>query len=58
MEPCDIKQVTLIGVGLLGGSVGLAIKAYNPQAHITGVGRRQSSLDAAMQAGASTRSCS
>jgi len=55
MEPCDIKQVTLIGVGLLGGSVGLAIKAYNPQAHITGVGRRQSSLDAAMQAGAIDR---
>jgi prephenate dehydrogenase len=46
-----IKHVTIIGVGLLGGSVGLAIKAWRPAVKIAGVGRRSSSLDAALAAG-------
>jgi len=44
--------VTIVGVGLLGGSAGLALKAHDPQIRVAGVGRRQSSLDAAMAAGA------
>lgn len=47
-----MKQVTIIGVGLLGGSVGLAVKALNPRVHVAGVGRRQSSLDEALKVGA------
>ena len=44
--------MTIVGVGLLGGSAGLALKAHDPQIRVAGVGRRQSSLDAAMAAGA------
>ncbi len=46
------KHVTVIGVGLLGGSAALAIKAYDARVKIAGVGRRQVSLDMAMEAGA------
>lgn len=46
------KHVTVIGVGLLGGSAALAIKAHDSRVKIAGVGRRRASLDAAMQAGA------
>ncbi len=46
------QHVTVIGVGLLGGSVGLALKARNPGVRIAGVGRRQASLDAALEVGA------
>ena len=52
MAKRKIKHVTIIGVGLLGGSAGLAIKAYDPAVRVAGVGRRQASLDAAMAAGA------
>jgi len=44
--------VTIIGVGLLGGSAGLAIKAHDPSIRVEGVGRRRSSLDQALKAGA------
>ena len=44
--------MTIVGVGLLGGSAGLALKADDPRIRIAGVGRRQRSLDAAMAAGA------
>jgi prephenate dehydrogenase len=48
----QIKHVTIIGVGLLGGSAALAIKAEDPDVTIAGVGRRQSSLDMALKVGA------
>jgi len=44
--------VTIVGVGLLGGSAALAIKANDARVKIAGVGRRQSSLDAAGDVGA------
>ena len=47
-----LKHVTVIGVGLLGGSVGLAIKARVPKVGIAGVGRRRKSLDEALRVGA------
>jgi len=47
-----IEHVTIIGVGLLGGSVGLAIKARDPEIRVAGVGRRRSSLESALAAGA------
>lgn len=45
-------RVTIVGVGLLGASLGLALKARNLASSITGVGRRQSSLDTALAMGA------
>lgn len=47
-----LQHVTVIGAGLLGGSAALAIKAYDSRVKIAGVGRRQVSLDAALEAGA------
>ncbi len=44
--------VTLIGVGLLGGSIGLALKERGLATRIRGVGHRQSSLDTALDLGA------
>ncbi len=46
------KKITVVGVGLLGGSVGLAAKAADERVRVVGVGRRQSSLDKALAAGA------
>ena len=47
-----LHHVTIIGVGLLGGSAGLAIKAHDPRVRVAGVGRRQASLDKALEVGA------
>jgi prephenate dehydrogenase len=44
--------VTIVGAGLLGGSLGLALKERGLATTIRGVGRRQSSLDAAQACGA------
>ncbi len=51
MEPA-FKHVTIIGVGLLGGSVAMAIKRAMPGAAVAGVGRRRQSLDEALALGA------
>lgn len=42
-------SVAIIGVGLLGASLGLALKAHGYAGQILGVGRRQPSLDQAKQ---------
>jgi prephenate dehydrogenase len=52
MADKPLQHVTIVGVGLLGGSAALAIKAGDARVKIAGVGRRQSSLDAAMEVGA------
>jgi len=44
--------VTIVGVGLLGASLGLALKARHLAATVRGVGHRQPTLDTAMQTGA------
>jgi len=44
--------VTVIGTGLLGGSLGLALKARGLAGTVRGVGHRQSSLDQARAVGA------
>jgi prephenate dehydrogenase len=46
------KQATIIGVGLIGGSLGLALKKRGLARRVVGVGHRQPSLDAARAAGA------
>lgn len=44
--------VTVIGVGLLGGSLGLALRERGLAERIRGVGHRRSSLEAALRCGA------
>ncbi len=46
-----LKHVTIIGTGLLGGSVGLAVRRAFPGVEVAGVGRRRASLNAAKRKG-------
>ena len=46
------KRAVIVGVGLLGGSVGLALRARGMAEHIVGWGRRAESLQEALQLGA------
>ncbi|MCJ7543099.1 MAG: prephenate dehydrogenase [Phycisphaerae bacterium] len=48
----NLRHVTIIGAGLLGGSAALAIQRACRGVHIAGVGRRQKSLDQALTVGA------
>jgi prephenate dehydrogenase len=48
----NLSHVTIVGVGLLGGSAGLALKAHDPSIRIAGAGRRRESLDQALRIGA------
>ena len=36
-EESDFKKITIIGVGLIGGSLGLALKKKNPKFKISGI---------------------
>ena len=46
------QNVAIIGVGLIGGSIGLALRERQLADEIVGVGRRQASLDRALNCGA------
>ena len=52
MKP--LKNVAIIGVGLIGGSIGLALRERNLAETVVGIGRRQGSLRIARRAGAVT----
>jgi prephenate dehydrogenase len=47
-----IDTLTIVGVGLLGGSIGLAVRQRGLARHVIGVGHQQSSLDVALERGA------
>ncbi len=49
------QQVTIIGVGLLGGSLGLVLKEKGLAQTVVGIGRRQPNLELAVQMGAIDR---
>src|SRR5439155_25557914 len=53
---CDemFSRISILGVGLLGGSVGLALSAARRAGNcrVAGYGHRRSTLDAAMRVGA------
>ncbi len=49
------QQVTIIGVGLLGGSLGLVLKEKRLAKTVVGIGRRQPNLELAIQMGAIDR---
>lgn len=44
----ELNRIAIVGVGLLGGSLGMAVRAAGSRAKRIGIGRRQSSLDLAM----------
>lgn len=46
------ERVAILGVGLLGASLGLALKQRGLAGHILGIGRRLESLEAALRIGA------
>ena len=46
------KRVAIVGVGLMGGSLGLALKKRQLVEHVVGVGRRKRSLNRALRVGA------
>jgi prephenate dehydrogenase len=50
MGQSELRHVTIIGVGLVGGSIGLALKRRLPGVRVAGVGRRRGSLREAMKA--------
>jgi prephenate dehydrogenase len=47
-----IETLTIVGVGLIGGSIGLAAKRRNLAERVIGAGRRQASLNQALALGA------
>jgi prephenate dehydrogenase len=48
------NMVAIVGVGLIGGSIGLALRQRGLAERVTGIGRRQTSLRTARRAGAAT----
>src|SRR5262245_34416901 len=46
------EQVTIVGVGLIGGSVGLAARARSVASRVVGVGRDAKNLSRALELGA------
>ena len=48
------KTVAIVGVGLIGGSIGLALRQKGLADRVVGIGRRQSSLRTARRVGAVT----
>lgn len=52
MTPSLPKQVALIGVGLIGGSLALRLKRIDPNINITGYARRREKLKTALERGA------
>lgn len=52
IRPFLFRRVTIVGVGLMGGSLGLALKKYKLAKEIVGLSQKQSSLVEAIKAGA------
>lgn len=48
----DQLKIAVVGAGLIGGSLGLAIRQASGEYHIVGIGRNQDSLDRAIKRGA------
>ena len=51
------KTVAVIGVGLMGGSLGLAAQALAGVPRVRGFGHRRATLDLALERGAITDAC-
>jgi len=46
------SRIAIVGTGLLGASIGLAVRRTWPECHIVGIGRRRETLDSAQRLGA------
>ena len=44
-----LRRLSILGIGLLGGSIGLAVKSRVEGCIVAGYGHRRSTLDAARQ---------
>jgi prephenate dehydrogenase len=44
----ELKKIAIVGVGLLGGSIGLAVRATGSPAQRVGIGRRRTTLEKAL----------
>lgn len=53
----SFDRVCIVGVGLLGASLGMALKAKGMVNHVVGVGHRQSSLEVALEKNAIDTAC-
>ena len=51
----NARNVAIVGVGLIGGSIGLALRKRGLAGNVTGVGRNQATLDKALAVGAVDR---
>jgi prephenate dehydrogenase len=51
----EFKRLSILGVGLLGGSIGLAVEKLTSGGEIIGYGHRPATLDAAVRSGAIDR---
>ncbi|NJC88681.1 MAG: prephenate dehydrogenase/arogenate dehydrogenase family protein [Desulfuromonas sp.] len=49
MADFHIDKLAVVGVGLIGGSLSLALKATGSVGHVVGIGRGQANLDKAME---------
>ena len=47
-----VLRISILGVGLLGGSIGLAVASLLSNCEVVGYGHRQATLDAALRIGA------
>src|SRR3989338_52461 len=52
LRPNLFRRVTIVGVVLIGGSLGLAIKKHNIAREVVGVSQREATLTQALQSGA------
>ena len=52
-----LKKIVIFGVGLIGGSVALALKKAHFTTHVVGVGRTQASLNQALSLGVIDATC-
>lgn len=57
MRPARIAKLVVIGVGLIGGSCALALKARGTVGAVVGVGRTRENLDDALRLGVVDRAC-
>ena len=51
IQSTEPKRIAIVGTGLLGGSIGLGLRAAEWHSKLVGVGRRQETLDRAMALG-------
>lgn len=47
-----MKKIAIIGVGLIGGSLGMALRRHQKKYFVTGIGRNEGKLNAALRSGA------